>query len=83
AFIRLILEFFRTNPVVIGNLTPAHLTSIVFILLAIGFGKWRSKKGWQEEEPQTVAAYWVGPRVWAAVAACASASVIIYYALVP
>lgn len=32
---RFIIEFFRTNPVVIGSLTVAHITSIVIIIVAL------------------------------------------------
>lgn len=32
---RFIIEFFRTNPVVIGSLTVAHITSIVIITVAL------------------------------------------------
>jgi phosphatidylglycerol:prolipoprotein diacylglycerol transferase len=42
AGIRFILEFFRTNPLVLWNLTPAHLSSIIFLLAALGLGRWLS-----------------------------------------
>jgi phosphatidylglycerol:prolipoprotein diacylglycerol transferase len=32
---RAIIEFFRTNPIVIGPLTVAHITSIVMIIVAL------------------------------------------------
>ncbi|MGE5380971.1 MAG: prolipoprotein diacylglyceryl transferase [Methylocystaceae bacterium] len=35
ALIRFIIEFFRDNPLILGPLTPAHLTSMLFMVIAI------------------------------------------------
>jgi len=45
ALIRFIIEFFRENPLIIGWLTPAHITSIVLMILAIIGQLYLSKKG--------------------------------------
>jgi phosphatidylglycerol:prolipoprotein diacylglycerol transferase len=45
ALIRMVLEFFRTSPILIGGLTPAHLTSTLFIIAALILDRWCSKKG--------------------------------------
>lgn len=81
ALIRLVLEFFRTNPVLIGILTPAHFTSIVFITIALVLDRWRSKSDINDTRTREVPALWVSPKVWGAVLVLAAASVWIFYDL--
>jgi phosphatidylglycerol:prolipoprotein diacylglycerol transferase len=81
ACIRLILEFFRTNPVLFWGITPAHLTSVVFILLAWALGIWLSKRGLHKQEPGDAPKYWVHPRVWASVIILAVAATWVFYVL--
>jgi len=81
ALIRLILEFFRTNPIWIGILTPAHLTSILFITIALGMDRWHAKYGFISAKTQKAIIFWVNPRVWTAIIILASASLWIFYAI--
>lgn len=81
ALIRLILEFFRTNPVWIGILTPAHLTSIIFIVAALGMDRWYFKNEVVSTKTQEAPIFWVSPRVWTVIIILAAASVGIFYAM--
>ncbi len=81
ALIRLVLEYFRTNPVLIGNLTPAHLTSILFIVAALGLDRWSSRHKVVRMEANNAPALWVSPVVWAAITALAASSVGIFYSI--
>lgn len=78
ALIRLVLEFFRTNPVWIGIFTPAHLTSILFIVVALGMGRWRFKHEIISTKMQKTPVLWVSPGVWAAIIVLAAASVGVF-----
>jgi phosphatidylglycerol:prolipoprotein diacylglycerol transferase len=81
ALIRLILEFFRVNPVLIGILTPAHLTSILFIIAAMVLARWRSRQELFTIEAQPATPHWVSPGVWAAVTLLATISVAVFYGM--
>ncbi len=81
SLIRLILEFFRTNPVVIGGLTPAHLTSILFIVLAIGLDRWTSKHETIPNEGSNPPFLWIGFRDWALISLLTIVCVVVFYNL--
>jgi len=81
SMIRLFLEFFRTNPTVIGGLTPAHITSLLFIVMALIVGRWLGKSNPVEPTPDLSSSGWVTPGTWAATLMLAGVSIIIYYAL--
>ena len=81
ALIRLVLEFFRTNPTLIGKLTPAHFTSILFIIAALGIDRWRSRYEVVRLETMNAPALWVSPGVWIAITVLAAASLGIFYSL--
>jgi len=81
ALIRLVLEFFRINPTLIGKLTPAHFTSILFIVAALGLDSWRSRHQVVRREVMNASALWVSPAVWTAITVLATASVGIFYSL--
>lgn len=79
ALIRFILEFFRTNPVVLASFTPAHITSIILILIAVGLAVWRSQRKQDVQNPHGASAVWAQPRVWLAVLTLAAISVSLFY----
>ncbi len=79
ALIRLFLEFFRINPTLIGSITPAHLSSFVFILAAVGMGSWLSSNRALHLPARHIDRFWVSSRVWAAMALLLSASIGIFY----
>ncbi|MEN6461963.1 MAG: prolipoprotein diacylglyceryl transferase [Syntrophomonas sp.] len=79
AGIRFILEFFRTNPVILYNITPAHLTSVLFILLAVGMSLWLSRGELLPETSQKMNRFWVSTKVWGIVVALAAICIAIFY----
>jgi phosphatidylglycerol:prolipoprotein diacylglycerol transferase len=81
ALIRFILEFFRNNPVILASFTPAHITSVILMLFAIGLAVWRSRKRVSVLENNNVSAIWVRARVWLAVLSLAAISVSIFYTI--
>jgi phosphatidylglycerol:prolipoprotein diacylglycerol transferase len=79
AGIRLVLEFFRTNPVIIWNITPAHLTGILFILLAIGLDLWLSRVKPVPKTETQMERFWVSAKVWKAVIALTAVCITVFY----
>lgn len=80
AFIRFLLEFFRTNPVIWASLTPAHITSSLFIITAVFLALWRSRFKIDVQYNQK-AALWIEPKVWLAVSALAIICTALFYLL--
>lgn len=80
AIVRFIVELFRTNPQVIGPLTPAHITSIIFVILAVLLGSMLSRKR-IHRRLRVLPDFWVSGTVWLAVLATGVVSVILYYTL--
>lgn len=81
ALIRLILEFFRTNPTIIGDVTPAHLTSSAFIVVSYALNSWLGKRNPGEIIAGIPSSTWVAPLVWGQVIILALVNVMIFYAL--
>lgn len=81
ALIRFILEFFRSNPVLLASFTPAHITSVLFIMIAIGLAWWRSRQNLAVQYPQEASVIWIRPKVWLTVLSMAVISVGIFFAL--
>jgi phosphatidylglycerol:prolipoprotein diacylglycerol transferase len=80
ALIRMVLEFFRTNPVLIGGITPAHLTSTLFIIAALILNRWCSNNG-ALESARTTSAGWNNTKFSAAVIVLLIACIEIFYGL--
>jgi len=80
ALIRLFLEFFRINPTLIGNLTPAHLTSLLFILMALVLDRWLRKRNAVNINTGIDASPWASTATWFSVIALALVSILIFYA---
>lgn len=79
SLIRFVLEFYRINPVWIGRLTPAHVTSIIFLLAALALARWASRYNHIEPTSESAPPLWVSAQVWSAVALLAAASLVIFY----
>jgi phosphatidylglycerol:prolipoprotein diacylglycerol transferase len=81
AGIRFILEFFRTNPTIFWKVTPAHLTSILFILFAAGMSLWLSRVKILQETSRRTERFWVSTKVWGMVIGLAIICITIFYIL--
>lgn len=82
SLIRFTVEFFRINPLWLGILTPAHLTSILFVTAAIVLAVWASRHSLINHElPLQTHLLWVSLRVWSAMFLLALISIGIFYTL--
>lgn len=78
AMIRFILEFARENPMVLGSLTPAHITSLVFLAASIYLGR-----RLQTNQLAIVGDYhhlWVNGWTWLAAISIAVAGLTVFFA---
>lgn len=77
ALIRFGVEFFRDNPHIIGPITPAHLTSLVFIVLAILLHFIRSKRG--KNDIAALSHQKISLKVWLGTIFLAIGGIVIFY----
>lgn len=79
ALIRFVLEFFRTNPVLFGPITPAHLTSAAFVVLATILGRRQARRASRSGLVASVPRYWVSPKMWLSVVLVALTGAVVFY----